>query len=51
MILFNQNDLGIQIWYYNLTRKQNVFIAKINIANYIWKSANLDGIEVTYPET
>lgn len=36
---------------YNLTRKQNVFIAKRNIVDYIWKSANLEGIGVTYPET
>lgn len=36
---------------YNLTREQNVFIAKRNIVDYIWKSANLEGISVTYPET
>ena len=36
---------------FNLTREQNVFIAKRNIVDYIWKSANLEGIEVTYPET
>ena len=36
---------------YNLTREQNVFIAKRNIVDYIWRSANLEGIEVTYPET
>ena len=36
---------------YNLTREQNVFIAKRNIVDYIWKSANLEGIGVTYPET
>ena len=36
---------------FNLTRKQNVFIAKRNIVDYIWKSANLEGIGVTYPET
>ena len=36
---------------YNLTREQIVFIAKINIVDYIWKSANLEGIGVTYPET
>lgn len=36
---------------YNLTRNQNVFIAKRNIVDYIWKSANLEGIAVTYPET
>ncbi len=36
---------------YNLTREQNIFIAKRNIVDYIWKSANLEGISVTYPET
>ena len=36
---------------FDLTREQNVFIAKRNIVDYIWKSANLEGIEVTYPET
>lgn len=36
---------------YELTREQNVFIAKRNIVDYIWKSANLEGIGVTYPET
>lgn len=36
---------------FNLTREQNVFVAKRNIVDYIWKSANLEGIAVTYPET
>lgn len=36
---------------FNLTREQNVFLAKRNIVDYIWKSANLEGIGVTYPET
>ena len=36
---------------YNLTREENVFIAKRNIVDYIWKSANLEGIAVSYPET
>ena len=36
---------------FNLTREQNIFIAKRNIVDYIWKSANLEGIEVTYTET
>lgn len=36
---------------YNLTREENVFVAKRNIVDYIWKSANLEGIGVTYPET
>ncbi len=36
---------------YNLTREQNVFLSKRNIVDYIWKSANLEGITVTYSET
>ena len=36
---------------YNLTREQNVFVARRNIVNYIWNSATLEGIKVTYPET
>lgn len=36
---------------YNLTREQNIFVAKRNIVDYIWKSANLEGIIVTYSET
>ena len=36
---------------FNLTREQNVFVAKRNIVDYIWKSANLEGTEPTYPET
>ena len=36
---------------FNLTREQNVFVAKRNIVDYIWKSANLEGIGVPYPET
>ena len=35
----------------NLTREQNVFVVKRNIVDYIWKSANLEGIGVTYTET
>ena len=29
---------------FNLTREENKFIAKRNIVDYIWKSANLEGI-------
>lgn len=36
---------------YSLTREENVFVAKRNIVDYIWKSANLEGIVVTYSET
>lgn len=36
---------------FNLTKEQNIFIAKRNIVDYIWKSANLEGINITYEET
>lgn len=34
-----------------MTREQNVFWAKRNIVDYIWKSAGLEGVSTTYPET
>ncbi len=36
---------------YNLTKDKNIFVARRNIVDYIWKSANLEGIAVTYPQT
>lgn len=36
---------------FKLTREENIFVAKRNIVDYIWKSANLEGIAVTYTET
>ena len=36
---------------YNLTQEQNIFLAKRNIIDSIWKSANLEGIAITFPET
>jgi prophage maintenance system killer protein len=36
---------------YNMTKEENIFLAKRNIVDYIWKSANLEGIGVTYPDT
>lgn len=35
---------------FKLIREENVFIAKRNIVDYIWKSANLEGIKVTYSQ-
>ena len=35
---------------FNLTVEENVFWAKRNLADYIWKSANLEGIAVAFPE-
>lgn len=36
---------------YNLTQEQNIFLAKRNIVDSLWKSANLEGITITFPET
>lgn len=36
---------------YRMTREQNIFVAKRNIVDYIWKSAKLEGLAVTYPDT
>jgi Fic family protein len=34
-----------------MTREQNTFVAKRNIVDYIYKSARLEGLGVTYPDT
>lgn len=36
---------------YRMTLEQNIFVAKRNIVDYIWKSAKLEGFAVTYPDT
>lgn len=36
---------------YNMTKEQNIFLAKRNIVDSIWKSSHIEGINVTYPET
>lgn len=36
---------------YDMTREENIFLAKRNIVDYIWKSVNLEGIGMTYPDT
>ena len=36
---------------YNMTLEQNIFVAKRNIVDYIYKSALLEGLGVTYPDT
>lgn len=36
---------------YNMTQQENIFFVKRNVVDYIWKSANLEGIGVTYPDT
>jgi len=34
-----------------MTRDQNIFVARRNIVDYIWKSARLEGMDVTFPQT
>lgn len=36
---------------YSMTLEQNIFVAKRNIVDYIYKSARLEGLGVTYPDT
>lgn len=36
---------------YIMSRQDNILFAKRNIIDSIWKSANLEGIAVTFPET
>ena len=36
---------------FNMTREQSITLAKRNVIDYIWKSANLEGIMITYPDT
>lgn len=36
---------------YHMTVEENVFWAKRNIIDYIWKSAKLEGLSVTFPDT
>lgn len=36
---------------FNMTQEQNIFLAKRNIVDSLWKSANLEGIAITFPET
>ena len=35
---------------YNMTKEQNIFLAKSNIVDSIWKSSHIEGINVTYSE-
>jgi len=36
---------------YNMTQEENIFWAKRNIVDSLWKSANLEGIAITFKET
>lgn len=36
---------------FNMSQEQNVFLAKRNIVDSMWKSANLEGIDITFSET
>jgi len=36
---------------FNMTVEENIFVAKRNIVDYIYKSARLEGLGVTFPDT
>jgi Fic family protein len=36
---------------YKMTKDENIFLAKRDIVDYIYKSARLEGLNVTYPDT
>ena len=36
---------------FHMTQEQNIFLVKRNMVDYIYKSAKLEGINVTFPET
>ena len=36
---------------YNMTKEQNIFLAKRNIVDSIWRSSQIEGIDITFPET
>lgn len=36
---------------YKMTVEENLYYAKRNLVDSMWKSANLEGIAVTYPQT
>lgn len=36
---------------YRMTVNENIFFAKRNIVDSIWKSSHIEGIDVTFPET
>ena len=36
---------------YNMTKEQNIFLAKRNIVDSIWRSSHIEGIDITFPET
>lgn len=36
---------------YNLTEKQNIFIAKKSLVQHIYESARLEGVNATFPQT
>ena len=36
---------------FNMTKEQNIFLAKRCIVDSIWKSSHIEGRDITYPET
>lgn len=50
-MLFEINGGGNMNNKFNMSREESMFWVKRNIIDYIWKSAKLEGISVTYPDT
>jgi len=46
-----EKELTVMDAKYHMTREENIFAAKRNIVDYIWKSARLEGLVVTHPDT
>ena len=49
-ILFQEAEMDM-IDKFNMSVEDNVFLAKRNIVDIIWKSAKLEGLNVTFPDT
>lgn len=39
------------LYKYTMTKEENILFAKRNLVDMIWKSANLEGISMTFPDT
>ena len=49
--MFREEDVTVMDAKYHMTCEENIFVAKRNIVDYIWESAKLEGLAVTYPDT
>ena len=54
MYAFYRNEKGMKSYMknkYNLTKQQNIFLAKRNIVDNIYANARMEGINITFPQT